>query len=111
MTSTHLLVFAELVRAAQYQGVTTYQDIAALLGMPAQGRHLPDTIGTILGVLSRHEVEQGRPMLSSVVVNADGMPGDGFFRLAAELGRSGDDRRALELAETYKTWKRPLPKT
>lgn len=94
--------------------MTTYQDIAVLLGMPARDRHLPDTIGTILGVLSRHEVEQRRPMRSSVVVNADGMPGDGFFRLAAEFGRSGDDRRALwkrELAETYKTWKRPLTKT
>jgi len=30
---------AELVRAAQYRGITTYQDIAAIMGLPQTGSH------------------------------------------------------------------------
>ena len=43
-------------------------------------------IGNILGAISTYEHNQGRPMLSSVVVSKSFEQGDGFFKLAEELG-------------------------
>ena len=43
-------------------------------------------IGSLLGQVSRKEVEQGRPMISCLVVsNGTFMPGKGFFELAEIL--------------------------
>ena len=38
-TTMYFHVLAELVRAAQYQGRTTYQDIALLMGLPQSGNY------------------------------------------------------------------------
>jgi hypothetical protein len=62
-----------------------------------------------LGEISKHEVGQGRPMLSAVVVNPkDKMPGSGFFRLAKELGRQkGQDAQSFfteELQRVHEQW-------
>lgn len=43
-------------------------------------------IGEILGHISRYEHENGRPLISSVVVSRSMEQGDGFFKLAQELG-------------------------
>lgn len=44
------------------------------------------TLSKILGLISTFEHQQGRPMLSAVVVHAEyGIPGAGFFQLAREL--------------------------
>lgn len=43
-------------------------------------------IGHILGNISAHEYDAGRPLLSSVVLSVGGEQGDGFFKLAEELG-------------------------
>ena len=108
-------VLAELVRAAQYRGVTTYQDIAAIMGLPQSGNYMASEVGRVLGEISKDELEAGRPMLSSVAVAVKGKPGSGFFRLASQLGRfsAGDDETEFweqERAGTYDAWKRPLPK-
>ncbi len=71
-------VFAELVRAAEYQGVTTYQDIAVIMGLPLTGNHMQRETGQILGEISEDEVEADRPMLSAVAVGKNGRPGRGF---------------------------------
>ena len=39
-TTKYFHVLAELVRAAQYRGLTTYQDIAILMGLPQSGNHM-----------------------------------------------------------------------
>jgi hypothetical protein len=45
-------------------------------------------IGPLLGHISQFEVEHGRPMLSALVVRAQGLrPGDRFYPLARKLGR------------------------
>jgi len=109
-------VLAELVRAAQYRGSTTYQDIAEIMGLPAIGSHMGKETGYILGEISEDEVAAGRSMLSSVAVSVNGKPGSGFFGLARDLGLlepGGDEisfwQRQREVA--YQAWKRPLPKT
>lgn len=43
-------------------------------------------IGQLLGAISAYEHRQGRPMLSSLVVTKNFEQGDGFFKLAEELG-------------------------
>src|SRR5437764_15237002 len=80
-------VLAELVRAAQYQGLTTYQDIAFIMGLPLQGSHMGAEVGHILGEISEDEVEAGRPMLSSLAVSIKEKPSEGFYNLARRLGR------------------------
>ena len=114
-TTKHFHVLAELVRTAQYRGVTTYQDIAVIMGLPQSGNHMASEVGRVLGEISEDEVEAGRPMLSSVAVGVKGKPGPGFFRFASQLRRfsAGDDEDEFweqERAETYDAWKRPLSK-
>ncbi len=108
-------VMAELVRAAQYRGTTTYQDIAVIMGLPASGSHMGRETGYILGEISEDEVISGRPMLSSVAVSVNGKPGPGFFTLARDLGllQSDEDEAGFwkrQRDAAYDAWKRPLPK-
>ncbi len=113
-TTKYVHVLAELVRAAQYRGVTTYQDIAVIIGLPQSGQHMGAEIGHILGEISEDEVQAGRPMLSAVAVNVSGKAGPGFFGLAKDLKRmsGSEDENAFwnrELEAVYEAWRRPLP--
>jgi alkylated DNA nucleotide flippase Atl1 len=113
-TTQYFHVLAELVRAAQYRGVTTYQNIALIMGLPLSGSHMGQAVGHILGEISEDEVSAGRPMLSSVAVGVNGKAGPGFYLLAQDLGRLGkkEDQAAFwrhERDATYDAWRRPLP--
>ena len=113
-TTTYFHVLAELVRAAQYRGRTTYQDIALLMGLPQSGNYMGKEVGLILGEISEDEVRAGRPMLSAVAVGVNGKAGSGFFGLARDLGRldQNKDESAFwkeELDAAYSAWRRPLP--
>ena len=113
-TTDYALVLGELVRAAQYRGLTTYQDIAPLVGLPQSGHHMAREIGLILGAISEDEVLASRPMLSALAVNVDGEPGSGFFELARELERldqDGDESAfwKAERDDVYDAWRRRLP--
>jgi hypothetical protein len=114
-TTVYVHVLAELVRAAQYRGVTTYQDIAVIMGLPSTGNLMGKEVGHILGEISEDDVTGGRAMLSSVAVGVNGKPGPGFFTLARELRRLSDGADELrfwnaERDATYAAWKRPLPR-
>lgn len=65
-TTTYFHVLAELVRAAQYRGLTTYQDIAVIMGLPQKGSLMGSETGQILGEIAEDEVLANRPMLSAV---------------------------------------------
>ena len=109
-TVMYFLVHADLVRAAQYRGLTTYQDLAVIMGLPPSGSHMGSETGQILGEIVEDEVRDGRPMLSAVAVGVSGKPGPGFFGLARDLGRlqPGDDESAFWQAErerVYATWR------
>ena len=114
-TTVYVHVMAELVRAAQYRGVTTCQDIAVIMGLPTWGSHMGREVGYVLGEISDDEVAAGRPMLSAVAVSVEGKVGSGFFELAKDLQRmsSSDTESAFlerERSAAYGAWKRPLPK-
>jgi len=113
-TTTYFHVLAELVRAAQYRGVTTYQDMAVIMGLPSTGSHMGKETGHILGEISEDEVGSGRPMLSAVAVGVSGKPGPGFFALAKQLGLLASHEDEMSFWEkqrdgAYKAWKRPVP--
>lgn len=115
-TPNYFRVLAELVRAAEYRGMKTYQDIAVIMGLPLQGSHMGKEIGHVLGEICEDEVNAGRPMLSAVAVGVSGKPGLGFSALAKEFGKFGGTSSEeegfwrQELQAVYETWRRPLHK-
>lgn len=92
-TPRYFHVMAELVRAAQYRGLTTYQDIAVFMGLPTTGGYMAGETGQILGEIAEDEVTAGRPMLSAVAVNVAGKPGQGLYGLARDPGAPAFWRR------------------
>lgn len=113
-STTYFHVLAELIRAAQYGGTTTYQDVAVIMGITVTGNHMGKETGHILGEVSEDEFNAGRPMLSAVAVSVEGKPSKGFFSLARHLGllKPGQDEQKFwekERDRVYKVWRRPLP--
>ena len=113
----YLLIYSELIRAAQHHGIVTYQELADLVGLPLQGNYMGKELGHYTGEISREESEHGRPMLSAIVVGSSGKPGGGFFGLAKELGKLTSDDPAeqnafweAEKRAVYETWKKSLHK-
>jgi hypothetical protein len=111
---SYIRVLAELVQAAQFRGVTTYQDVALIMGLPMHGSHMGSQTGHILGEISEDEANAGRPMLSAVAIAIDGKPGPGFYGLARKLGRLTEAADEITFWKTereavYQTWRRPLP--
>lgn len=116
-TREYLLVYSELIRAAQYRGTVTYQHIAQIMGLPLKGSYMGSQVGWILGEISDDEQQRGRPMLSAVAVGVSGKPGSGFFALARQLGKLGkgtkEDDHAFWLKErevVYKMWQKRFGK-
>mgnify|MGYP000338945803 CR=1 FL=1 len=115
----YLLVYAELIRAAQYRGTVTYQEIAETANLPLTGSYMAAQTGILIGEISEDEVKAGRPMLSAITVSVTiGRPGPGFFAWAKELGRLSEDAKPedeisyweAERKAVYETWKKPLHK-
>lgn len=53
----------------------------------SDGQHIRNEIGRILGEISEYEHNNDRPLLSALVIRLnDGEEGDGFFKLAENLG-------------------------
>lgn len=107
----HRPIYEVLKRVAREQRTTTYSDIAPLAALDMENPAHRDTIREILGKISTYERQNGRPMLTAVVVHKqDSRPGDGFFELAQHLGlmRRGGDREEFfvrELGRVHKYWK------
>lgn len=98
----------KLIEVARSESLITYGELEAIAELWAV------SIGPlVLDEISRNEASAGRPLLSAVVVNADTRsPGDGFYRLAAELGRTASADPDIEfwVAEreaVYRYWNRP----
>lgn len=94
----------ELVRIARNRQLITYSDLTRKLEAI---RFQPDSraFHRILDDLSTAEDEQGRGLLTAVVVQKgeEGLPGKGIFTLARSRGRPGSDVEIWE-AELKKVW-------
>ncbi|HMF33969.1 MAG TPA: hypothetical protein VKK79_21270 [Candidatus Lokiarchaeia archaeon] len=107
-TDVFLQVYYEMIRAAQQQRITTYGDLARIMGLPPRGNYMEKETGWICGEVSCWENSQGRPMLSAVVVNqSTNMSGSSFFTLAQNLGLyqgTHEDFWQAELQRVYDAW-------
>jgi hypothetical protein len=112
-TGEYFLVFNELVKGARYRGAVTYQEIAELIGLPIVGAHMGKEVGHLVGEISEDQHRCGRPMISAIVVGVDGLPDDGFFKLARSLGEfsgNGEEEQnrfwEQEKAAVYELWRK-----
>ncbi len=108
----HEAIYERLKQVARDQTIITYSEIAPLAGLNMSSPADRSRSSRILGEISTYEQEQGRPMLSAVVVLREKkLPGEGFFRLAKELGLfTEEDKLAFfchELTEVYRVWRPP----
>lgn len=77
-----------LINIASKKEIIYYSDLCKKANLSLDMSNPADRgkIGIILGHISRYEYENERPLLSSVVVTKNMEQGDGFFKLAEELG-------------------------
>jgi hypothetical protein len=109
-TKEYFITYSILINAAKHKGVATYQEIAQACGLPTVGAYMGNIVGTILGTISKNELEQGRPFLSAIAVGVNGKPGPGFITWARDLGAyhdevSEEDFFVKECAKIYEEWK------
>lgn len=98
----------ELARLARARGLTSPQPLGRLVGL----HHRSGRLFEILDQISVCEHENGRPLLSVLVVSVDrNSSGTGFFSAARRLNRMGRDDREWDfwLSErdrVYDFWER-----
>ena len=114
-TKEYFVTYSLMVNAAQHHGFVTYQEVAQANGFPTFGSYMGRVVGELVGLVSENEVDQGRPMMSSIVVGVSGKPGKGYFDWAKELGllNEGEDEDAFwhaECEKIYEAWKIPYRK-
>lgn len=91
----HTSIYNNLVAVARGEpGLTTYSDIAPLANLSMDREEDRDKISRLLEEILQHEVAEGRPLLTAIVVHrgGDNNPGEGFFVAATRLGRYGGGR-------------------
>jgi len=111
-TPKYGLVYSALVMAAHARSMLAYTGVARLAGLAERGNPMATQVGRLVGEISEDEVTLGRPMLSALVVEKDtGQPGEGFFKLARDLGvfngnGKNEKRKFLsrEKAKLYSVW-------
>jgi hypothetical protein len=80
-------VRAHLARLTPAQVPVTYRDLANGLGL--RPPHTIHRLALALEATMRADVEAGRPLIAALVISktGGGVPQEGFFELAATLGR------------------------
>lgn len=109
----HQQIYERLKEVAKNGDLITYGEIAPLANLNMENPDDRNKLADILGEISTYENEQGRPMLSSIVVLAgDNFPGQGFFKLARQLsllhGKKDDEEFAFfakEVKKVHAYWK------
>ena len=103
-------IYDRLVEAARAKSVVYYSQIGDLLNLTMDNPCHRNELAHILGEISSKEHQEGRPLLSAVVVHKENLrPGKGFFILAKELKKQkpeeDDDRfYVAELQRVFEQW-------
>lgn len=86
--SVDAILYDELVRLARAKALAAYSDVAPLIGLDMSEEQDRNEIARRLGDIVFHEHENGRPMLTALVVHHgnDNNPGEGFFSAAEKIG-------------------------
>jgi len=97
----HQPIYQKLQEVARAQDTTTYATIAPLANLNMDNPADRNTIADILDDINRMEHQEGRPLLSAVVLLKEhNIPGDGFFTIARNLGAyTGTDDLKFWLTE------------
>jgi len=76
-----------LTAAKNHEPPLHYSEVFNIMGLKS-GNYAAAEAGRLLDEINQHAHKQGEPLLSALVVNSNtGIPGEGFFKLAADLGR------------------------
>lgn len=90
-TQEYKKAYEKLQEVARERATISYTEVAEIMGINPHNPHIGGIIGRIIGAMSEDEHDQGKPMISAVVVNKTGQnvgkPGSGFLEMAEELGR------------------------
>src|SRR5437879_6401957 len=102
-------IYQHLQDVARRRDCTTYAEVAQLAHLDLAQNRDRAKVDELLAEISTHEHQQGRPLLSAVVLYGQGEEmHPGFFRLARELGlnQSGDDLKFFieELRRVHEYW-------
>ena len=83
----HQAIYERLLSVARAEDITYYSDIAPLADLNMDLDADRERISELLREIALHEHQQGRPLLTAVVIHyADNQPDQGFFTLSRELG-------------------------
>lgn len=114
MTPEHIRIREVLIRYARKNDMIVYLDLLnqAKVRLDMSIPYDRGVLGHLLGEISWNEVQEGRPMLSSVARLKDKyIQGQGFFDLAEKLydvKLNNSDKKRLfgieELKKTYEYW-------
>jgi len=104
-------IYERLKDVARAGRTITYGEISPMADLNMSKPPDRNEIGRLLGTICAREHEEGRPLLSAVVVRSNiGCPGKGFFTLAQELGiYDGSDDKAFwieEVRRVHEHWKK-----
>jgi len=101
-------VRAFLVQTARLRGLTNYTAAGPVVGLDMASEVGRILIAQVLDAINTEEVNEGRPMISSLVIyQKEGRPGPGFFTCARGLGRlKGKDEDGFWVKEVLAvhTW-------
>lgn len=106
LTQEEKLIREYLIEIAKKNEYTVYSDLCDVIKKRCGtilDMSIPEhrgRIGKMLGHISRYENEEGRPMLSALVITeSTGKPGAGFFGLAEDLGLYSDSMDEKEFSD------------
>ena len=106
--ATRDLIRGVLLGYAMQKRVVAYSHLGNLIGIDVTaGDHERGLLSGILADISTYENSRKRPLLSAVVnYKNDNSAGKGFYTLARDLGRTGDDDVILctEMNEVFDFW-------
>lgn len=87
-------IYDRLIALAKVGKLTTYSEIAPLVGLSMDDYADRETMSAILAEIARHEESLGHPMLTALVVHSggDNNPGEGFFVIATKFSRFAGSR-------------------
>ncbi|CAA9430871.1 MAG: hypothetical protein AVDCRST_MAG64-3468 [uncultured Phycisphaerae bacterium] len=102
-----------LIEKARQRGMIPYSELVGRV-KSVNFDAFDQRLFAILGQISVSEHEQGRPLLSVLVVQKSGdmQPGEGFFELAQSLGRNTSDVLKAwieEVPKVYQHWNKAVP--
>ncbi len=108
--TVHQLLYDQLVCAAKVSHTLYYSEVALTAGLNINDPSDRNQLARLLGDISVHENQHGRPLLSALVISKEeNYPGRGFFDLAVELGvqDTPDDMKFFteECQKVFDQWK------